>query len=83
MCSTEARWLLWREDHFEGIAKTANSLRNILEINIEPYHPLGSGKATMLGKKYGLDGLTFPENETVDEWIKIISEKTDVPVKKA
>ena len=34
-----------RDDHFKGISDVANSLKNILEINIEPYHPLGSGKA--------------------------------------
>ena len=70
-------------EHFNGIAETANSLKNILEVNIEPYHPLGSGKAQMLSKEYVLKDLTFPENETVEEWIKYISAKTKVPVKKA
>lgn len=72
-----------REDHFDGIAETANSLKNIIEINIEPYHPLGSGKAQMLNKEYVLKDLTFPENETVENWIEYISSKTVVPVKKA
>lgn len=72
-----------REDHFTGIAQTADSLKNILEINIEPYHPLGSGKADMLGKSYELKDLTFPENETVTQWMKLLAEKTKVPVKKA
>ncbi|MBO5454313.1 MAG: glycyl-radical enzyme activating protein [Clostridia bacterium] len=71
------------EEHFDGIAQVANSLKNILEINIEPYHPLGSGKAQMLGKDYQLQDLTFPENETVEGWIKYISTKTKTPVKKA
>lgn len=72
-----------REDHFAGIAATANSLKNILEINIEPYHPLGNSKSVMLGKEYGLDGLTFPENSTVEEWINKIAAMTSVKVKKA
>ena len=71
-----------REEHFEGIAKTANSLKNILEINIEPYHPLGMNKCLMLGTTYKLKDLTFPENETVEKWIKAISEKTSILVKK-
>lgn len=71
------------EEHFCGIANIANSLKNILEINIEPYHPLGKGKAEMLEKEYKLPQLTFPEEATVEEWIRIISEKTDIPVKKA
>lgn len=72
-----------REDHFSGIAQTANSLKNILEINIEPYHPLGSGKTTMLGRQYALSDLTFPENDTVQKWIDTIQAQTKVIVKKA
>ena len=71
-----------REDHFAGIARTANSLKNILEINVEPYHPLGSGKSSMLGKNYALENLTFPENETVQYWMDQIQSQTKVPVKK-
>lgn len=70
-------------DHLAGIAKTANSLQNILEINIEPYHPLGSSKLQMLGKDYPLAALTFPENETVERWMQEIRSRTSVPVKKA
>lgn len=71
-----------RDEHFSGIADMANSLKNILEINIEPYHPLGSGKSEMLGKEYLLKELTFPEEETVSEWIDKIAEKTKVTVKR-
>lgn len=72
-----------RPDHFSGIAKTANRLTNILEIHIEPYHPLGSGKADLLGKVYPLEGLSMPSEETVKEWIDTISKETDIIVKKA
>lgn len=72
-----------RDDHFKGIADIANSLKNIIEINIEPYHPLGKGKAQRLDKDYPLDDLTFPEEEKVKEWIDCIAQKTTVPVKKA
>lgn len=72
-----------REDHLNGIAAIANELENIIEINIEPYHPLGSSKAKFLNKEYPLNELTFPQNETVEEWIKIIASKTNIPVKKA
>lgn len=72
-----------REDHFDGIANVANFLRNIIEINIEPYHPLGKGKAEMLDKEYALGDLGFPEEETVAKWMEYIGSKTRVPVKKA
>ena len=70
-------------EHLEGIAATANSLKNILQIDLEPYHPLGAGKAESLGKAYPLADITFPSNETVENWIAQINALTDVPVKKA
>ncbi len=72
-----------REEHLCGIAELANSLENIIEINIEPYHPLGSSKAMFLNKEYPLKELTFPANEMVEEWINTISMKTKIEVKKA
>ena len=71
------------EEHFRGIGAIANELSHVLEINIEPYHPLGSGKSAMLGKTYSLGDLTFPEAEVVDRWMEQIRMYTTVPVKKA
>ena len=70
-------------DHFAGIARMANGLHHILEIDLEPYHPLGSSKSTLLSWDYPLSHLTFPEKETVEAWIKEIQGMTQVPVKKA
>lgn len=72
-----------RDDHFRGIADTANSLTGIKEINVEPYHPLGSGKAERLGKAYPLDGVVFPDEAQVREWMDRIQQYTDVTVRKA
>lgn len=72
-----------RDEHFEGIARIANELKNLLEINIEPYHPLGKGKCELLGRDYRLSDLGFPKDETVKEWMELISSKTSVAVKKA
>ncbi len=71
------------EEHFSGIADTANKLKNILEINIEPYHPLGMDKSKKLDKEYSLSDLTFSDSETVDGWLESIRKKTKVTVKKA
>ncbi len=71
------------EEHLSAIANLTNSLSNVLEINIEPYHPLGSGKSEMLGKDYALKGLGFPEEETVKGWIERVQRETEVNVKKA
>jgi pyruvate formate lyase activating enzyme len=72
-----------RDDHFKGIAETAESLNNILEIHIEPYHPLGESKCERIGRDYPLKGLGFPDNDTVSRWIESVSARTKVPVKKA
>lgn len=39
-----------RREHFEGIAEIANRYKNILHIEIEPYHSLGEDKYSALGK---------------------------------
>lgn len=69
-------------EHFKAIADTANRLKNVLEINIEPYHPLGENKNQKLGKESILPEIKMPENETVENWIKAIQEMTETPVKK-
>ena len=69
-------------EHFAGIAGTAERLRNVRQIDVEPYHPLGSGKAEQLGRDYPLKDLTFPERSTVDGWIADIQARTSVPVKR-
>ena len=70
-------------EHLQGIARTANSLQHVLEVNIEPYHPLGSGKSEMLNKEYELKDLSFPEQSVVDGWIAELQKLTEIPVKKA
>ncbi len=72
-----------KKEHLLGIAKTANRLQNILGIEIEPYHPLGSGKSDMLGKDYPLGDLDFADEKDVEKWIKTISDNTKISVKKA
>jgi pyruvate formate lyase activating enzyme len=72
-----------RPDHFKGISGTAGKLKNILEIHVEPYHPLGESKSRNLGKAWGLGGLGFPPEEAAAGWIAAIQADTAVPVKKA
>ena len=69
--------------HFAGIAATANGLKHVLGIDLEPYHPLGSGKAAMLGSEYPLKDLGIPEAQKVEDWIRQLQSQTAVPVKKA
>lgn len=70
------------KEHLFGIAKTANQLKNIQMIHIEPYNSFGEGKSESIGKVYPLKGLKMPEDETVAEWIKTVSGETSVPTVK-
>lgn len=72
-----------RDEHFAGIAHTAEATPGVYEVNIEPYHPLGKSKAEALDKPYVLGDLSFPEEKTVAEWVEAVQKQTTKPVKRA
>lgn len=69
-----------KDEHFLGIAETANQYDCIVHIEIEPYHSLGVGKYDALGRK----SLTIapPETSVSDVWLETIRSKTKKEVKK-
>jgi pyruvate formate lyase activating enzyme len=69
-----------RDDHFAGIARTANALRNVREIQIEPYHPLGRAKSERLARPPGLTGVAFPDDAQVDDWVGKVQAATELKV---
>lgn len=71
-----------RTDHLHAIAALAGKLRNITEINIMPYHPMGKSKSHRIGKSYPLEETGYAEQAQWEEWVRQIQERTDVPVKK-
>jgi pyruvate formate lyase activating enzyme len=71
------------DDHFSGIAETANSLKNIIRIDIEPYNPLGGDKHERLGEAYELSKLKHPDSAVIDRWIEKIKARTQISVAKA
>jgi len=72
-----------RKEHLEFIGALAEELEHVIKVDVEPYHPLGKSKCEAIGKKYPLEELTFPADETVKEWISLISAGTTKPVQKA
>jgi len=64
-----------------AIAELANSLSHPLEIDVEPYHPLGVSKAKRMGKTDGYEA-EFAPKETIEHWLAVLKEHTQVPVKK-
>ena len=71
------------EEHFRGIANIANSLRNPLAIEIEPYHSLGENKYIKLGKLKGIQKFEQPTEKQIETWMNQIQNNTKVTVKKA
>jgi len=71
-----------RDGHFKAIAAAANSLRNIAEVNIMPYHPLGASKAARIGRDYMISDMRFPTEAQIDGWIEKVRRGTDVLVKR-
>jgi len=70
------------EEHFLGIANVANSLKNILSIDVEPYHSLGSSKYKKIGQSEAEQSFKTPNNQQVKEWIMQIQKHAKVVVKK-
>ena len=71
------------EEHFFGIADIANSLKNILAIEIEPYHSLGENKYIKLNKAGVAHRFEQPTERQVENWKAQIQNHTKVTVKKA
>jgi pyruvate formate lyase activating enzyme len=68
-------------EHFLGISNLANSLKNVIKIDVEPYHSLGEGKYEKQGKtpyKFNV-----ASDEEVASWVKEIQKNTNVKVEKA
>ena len=71
-----------RDDHLFAIAKLAQSLNNVIEITVEPYHSLGENKYARLGREYSLCGTRQYSEAEVSEIIQKIASHTNIPVKK-
>lgn len=69
-----------REDHFQNIAALANRLKNVKEVQILPYHPLGRSKLERLGKPDLNPDWSFPEKAVVEKWIAEVAQFCRVPV---
>lgn len=69
------------EEHLRKIAETANGLRNILGIEIAPYHELGISKSERLGQAE-IKVFSVPEKEEIQKYIDTVKKYTSVPVKR-
>lgn len=70
-----------RDDHFEGIGRMANKLKNLMHIEIMPFHPYGSSKSVNIGKVYELKHIKAPDAEAVKCWAEKVKSYTDIEVR--
>ncbi len=66
--------------HMQGIAQTAAGLRNILEINLEPYHPVGISKCEAIGRISAYAETKMPTAGEAELWAAKLRGMTGVPV---
>lgn len=66
--------------HFEKLSRLANSLANLTEIHLEPYHPLGISKAQLLGKNQSYQNEKFLEPLSLEPFAKALKEKVSKQV---
>jgi pyruvate formate lyase activating enzyme len=71
-----------REEHLIKIADTAGSLKNIICINIQPYHPLGVAKNARIGKDSLHKDINFASDKLIGAYLETIQKHTFVKVEK-
>ncbi|MFV0342423.1 MAG: glycyl-radical enzyme activating protein [Anaerocolumna sp.] len=71
-----------RNEHFLEIARIANDLENIIEINIMAYHSFGRSKSKNIGKEYPLEGVETVDIQKANSWVSLIQNNTSVLVKR-
>ena len=61
-------------EHLEGIARAADAFSSVIAVEIEPYHALGEGKYSALGREKM--NFTSPTEEQTDKIIALLKGKT-------
>lgn len=62
--------------HFQTIASISMQYDNIDHVEVEPYHPLGIGKAADLDKKAEYTLQKMPAEDTIQQWMETIQRLT-------
>ncbi len=70
-----------RDGHFKAIGALAERLESVLQVDVEPYHPLGISKSERIGKIPALKSLdSFPEQAESAKWVEAIQAATSKTV---
>jgi pyruvate formate lyase activating enzyme len=69
-----------RPDHLAGIATVANSLHNLVAIDLLAYHALGRSKARRLGRQPA-EAVADPTPAMIEGWRQAVAGQVRVPVR--
>ena len=69
------------DGHIEGIVSLVKNLKQVIEIDLEPYHPLGISKSEQIGKTPAFDKTEFLSKEALEEYREEIEGKAGIAVK--
>lgn len=61
-----------RESHFNALRAIRESMEFCQDIQIMPYHRIGSYKYALLGRDYSCCGISEPSNEMIEAWKSLI-----------
>lgn len=67
------------DEHFAAIAALAERIEGVQRVELEPYHPLGTGKAPKIGKTQEF-ATTAPTKERMEEIRQFVEARTSKPV---
>ena len=67
-----------REEHFLKIARLAETMENVQQIHLEPYHPFGLDKYERLGLHTSYQNNEFMEEDRVDVFLELMKKHTGV-----
>lgn len=62
------------EEHLRSICRYANTNKNIILVELLPYHSLGAGKAEQIGAHYTATKAYMPEYDEVESWIQTLKQ---------
>ncbi len=72
-----------REEHFSSVAKIAKRLKNLVSIELEPYHDFGKVKYEKLCRLYEAKNIQIPSEEEIQERILQLRQICKADIKKA
>lgn len=67
-----------KKEHFESLANLAKSLKNVIAIHLEPYHPLGISKSALLGKQEKFSNSEFLKKEELSDYADFLTQSTKI-----